>query len=368
MRSPRRFTHLSIDQVSKLQQINQIRDLRQCPRVQKSLTQDEVEISFIQRHDANGQSLETQQGGSGGCETDEESNASGGSRVPGSEFRASRSFQVRVAQHELLVKALQDFLCVPIHSTCELAQWLETPLLRYYDKSDNDYRRAVSTLTRSLQHLDIHDIWELVNRPDCVPNWYARTPDHYLDETASLNIVERLLDTQYPVLSDKINFLQKLYDICEKRLNKMNTLFVIGPANCGKSFFFDMVTAYYLNPGHLANFVRGEHFPLNDCVGRRIIMWNEPNLMPSAYDTLKMVAAGDPCPANVKYQGHSTIARTPLIMTGNRDIVPESPVWQSRVIKERWINSPCLAMITGYPNPKTYYRILLKYGIIKTRP
>lgn len=63
----------------------------------------------------------------------------------------------------------------------------------------------------------------------------------------------------------------------------------------------------------MGNFNRIRSFPLMECVDRRIILWNEPVMEPSAIETLKMILGGDTTNAKVKYQcdaGRSNIAYT----------------------------------------------------------
>lgn len=134
-----------------------------------------------------------------------------------------------------------------------------------------------------------------------------------------------------------------------------------GPANCGKNYFFDMVCAWYINCGFCANFVRGQNFPLNDCVSRRILMWNEPSIMSSAFDTVKMLTAGDPLSVAVKYQNNSVINRTPVIFLSNRAIFPRSAVFESRIFFEEWKQCAYLKDLNKYPHPATYPYLINTY-------
>lgn len=122
-----------------------------------------------------------------------------------------------------------------------------------------------------------------------------------------------------------------------------------------------MVCAYHVNTGLIANFVRGQNFPLNDCVSRRILMWNEPSIMLSAYDTVKMLTAGDPTSVAVKYQNNGTINRTPIIFLSNKQLFPQSEIWTSRMYFEYWNPSPFLKILDKYPHPLTYYNLINKY-------
>ena len=140
---------------------------------------------------------------------------------------------------------------------------------------------------------------------------------------------------------------------------KKNGMYFKGAPNSGKSWFMDMVTAYYLNIGHVKNFVRSTSFPLNDCVSRRILLWNEPSIEPAQYETVKMLAGGDPCPAAVKFESDGKITRTPLFITSNHSSFRESdPVWNSRIYFEKWSSCEYLRELEYYPHPLAYYKLI----------
>lgn len=253
-----------------------------------------------------------------------------------------------------LVNSIETILCVPLSATCELSIWLNNPRLSFYGREDADYKRAVSTVQRKFTHFNYQDIVNLMAKTSHLV-WYARSDDHYLTNERSIDLVIRLLVFQYGSVDEARLFVERLWNIVEKKIPKKNTMFVNGPANCGKSWFFDMVVSFYVNVGHVANFVRGNNFPLNDCVNRRILYWNEPSIMPSGYETLKMLSGGDPCAASVKYQSGTTIHRTPLIMTANNaNIFPSGPVWDTRVFRETWKSAPMLKKVIGYPSPRCF--------------
>ena len=106
-------------------------------------------------------------------------------------------------------------------------------------------------------------------------------------------------------------------------------MYCCGAPNSGKSWFFEMVATYNLNIGHVKNLTKYTTFPLNDCVNRRILLWNEPSIAPSQYETVKMLAGGDPCAAAVKYEGDAKVLRTPLLITANHTIFSQQEVWKS---------------------------------------
>lgn len=253
---------------------------------------------------------------------------------------------------------------VPVSATCDVDAWVLNPKLNYYNKSDVDYKRAVDCIAREYSHYSLEEIVDVVKVAKS-PSWLARHPKHYLSLDESVKIILKLLVCQYG--SDEFigAFLCRVNNICEKKIPKLNSMFIHSPPNSGKSFFIDMVSSFYLNVGHVANFVRGEAFPLNDCVNKRVLVWNEPSIAPSMFDDVKMLAGGDPLPAKVKYQSNAVITRTPLFFTSNVNMFDkQDPVWTSRIYFEEW--QPCIALkkIKQYPHPMAYYELLKKYNVI----
>lgn len=135
----------------------------------------------------------------------------------------------------------------------------------------------------------------------------------------------------------------------------------LGPPNSGKNYFFDMVTGFYLSVGYCANYVRGQNFPFNDCHSRRILVWNEPSIMNSGFDTVKMLCAGDPLSVAVKYSNNEIIQRTPLFFLSNKTIFPTTDVWLSRMYNEKWKTCPYLKELNKYPTPMTLPYLFNKY-------
>lgn len=134
-----------------------------------------------------------------------------------------------------------------------------------------------------------------------------------------------------------------------------------GPPNSGKTWFADFLSGFYVNCGQIGNFNRYSGFPLNDAPAKRLLIWNEPNIEPSQFDTVKMLTGGDPLPANVKYQGQAVIDKTPVIITSNRQIFIEGdPVWNTRITFLRFERADFLKDIKLYPHPQAWQRLVLQ--------
>ena len=358
-RSPRRFVCLQIGKNSYTQEANQIRNIRGPASILPSGFEESMEAGEFPWYDATGRPKD-QRRCEGSLDERDQSNATsstaGSQEVSLGRFVPNRQLQNRIKNHNRLVSAIEQFLCVPLYSTCELEDWVNDENLNFFNKSDPDYKRAINTVCSKIVMLNIDGLWNLSTSTSTRKYWYSRHPDYYMDLDSSYVLVTKLLHHQYG--RHQKDFLKRLLDITEKRIPKKNCMNIVGPPNSGKSWFFDMVCAYHVNVGHVANFVRSEAFPLNDCVNRRILLWNEPSIAPSCEETVKMLAGGDPCPANIKYQGHSVIPRTPLLVTSNNKTCLNTPDFESRVYNEEWKCAPFLKNVKKYPHPLTYYKLV----------
>lgn len=216
-------------------------------------------------------------------------------------------------------------------------------------------------MRRKTVNLNFEEICDIYDKPGVEPYWYVSNQNDMLSIEETLVWCDILLKKQYG--DNAKQFIERLWDICEKKLEKKNSMFIKGPANCAKSWFIQsIVAAFYMNVGHVSNFVRGNNFPLNDCVERRILIWNEPSIMPSAYDDVKMLTGGDVCPANVKYQGNHCIPRTPLIFTSNKACFPvNNTIWTTRIYFEDWVVCEEMKHCKKRPNPLAFKHLINKY-------
>lgn len=141
-------------------------------------------------------------------------------------------------------------------------------------------------------------------------------------------------------------------------------MFILSPPNAGKNFFFDAVIHYFLNFGQLGNFNKYNSFPMQECVNKRIILWNEPVLEASAVETLKTIFGGDTANAKVKYQNDAIITRTPVIVLSNNDVFPKDEAFRSRIISYEWRACDDLKKLKKKPWPLAFYTLLEEYKIL----
>lgn len=99
---------------------------------------------------------------------------------------------------------------------------------------------------------------------------------------------------------------------------------------------FDAVKTFYLKTGQMGNFNRNTSFPFQDCDSRRVILWNEPNIEHSAYETVMMLLGGDTLSVNKRYEDCVEIYRTPVIMLTNNEVLSREAHWTDKCFFYKW--------------------------------
>lgn len=374
-REGRKTLHLEIAGETFIHAMDPIPNIRRCSGTEERWDfDDSVEICEFSSQDCGRESNEstTMDANSTSDQGTSRGNTSRSSSVSisseGTLRRVPKKLSTKLVDHKFIVAALKDFICVPLTATCDLLEWISHDALNYYEKADADYKRACNVLARELCLYTIVDMLELALNAKYV-TYLARSSQYYYTVAESLEIIEQLLQYQYG--ADIGPFIVRLLEITECILPKRNSIAIVGSPNSGKSWFFDMVSSFYINIGYVGNFNRHNVFPMNDCINKRLLIWNEPNIESSAHDTVKMLTGGDPCAANIKYQSNCVISRTPVIFTSNTEILnSRDSVWNSRIYYEKaWKNAPFLKEHTKKPHPLTYFILCYKYAydLLSTR-
>ncbi|KAK9512330.1 hypothetical protein O3M35_000778 [Rhynocoris fuscipes] len=134
-----------------------------------------------------------------------------------------------------------------------------------------------------------------------------------------------------------------------------------GPPSVGKTWFANIIGKLMMNTGYIANSNRYSSFPFQDCPRRNLLIFDEPNVEPIALENFKLLFAGTPTPANVKYESQNLINRTPVIVTCNRDPFPKTPEFQTRIKRFHWnyrIDN-FIQTIQGEIHPLGLYNLLI---------
>lgn len=160
-------------------------------------------------------------------------------------------------------------------------------------------------------------------------------------------------------------FVTEVFQVLEKLLPKKNCIYIIYEPSSGKNFIFDAIKTFYLNTGQMGNFNRNTSFPFQDCDSRRVIMWNEPNIEPRSYETVKMLLGGDTLSVNKKYEDYVEIYRTPIIMLTNIEVLPRTPVWTDHCFFYQWQRIDIWENNVAKPHTFAWRELVNKYVDLK---
>lgn len=360
---PRKIIHLEVAGMDYSNEVCRLKNLQQSQHLTGEETNGPVEGSFFscQSFDRDS-SLELGENSENSSHIGDLENIVDRRGKHRSELRSSGKGIKYKQNCEFLLKNMEKLLCIPVESSCDTMEWLTHPELIFFNRSDPDYKKACSAYIRKTQYLTFEQISSLHTQEDVKGLYYQRTDTQfYYSISESLQYIEQLLLHQYKSIEGVKDFLKRLFEVTEKLSPKKNTMSISGPPNSGKSWFFEMVAAFYLNVGHVKNFNKYTSFPLNDCINRRILLWNEPSISPSNYETVKMLLGGDPCAAAVKYESDGKILRTPVLITTNQHPFPNADVWNCRLYHEKWQRADFLKNIHFYPHPASFCILIKKF-------
>lgn len=270
-------------------------------------------------------------------------------------------------------KILIDNPCCPMVGIVNSEQWLNDPDLMYVRKDNKMVNNVIDTWCQKTCRWTIYDFNTFYSRETCKPTFWAgyrSVDDVYYDIEMSLEIVEQVLKAQFhgdPVQVKE--FLQSLLNVVERKIPKLGSLLIKSPPNAGKNFFCEIALDYYWNRGQLGNLTRHNQFGLQEAVGKRILLWDEPNYEPGMIETLKNVTAGHAFCARVKSQADCAVYSTPLIILTNNEIsLCYDPAFATRIKQYNWKPLPFLEQYTKKPTPLCFYPLMLRWGIIMPNP
>lgn len=286
----------------------------------------------------------------------------------------------KMRKQEKVFLKLEDFilhnLCTPLNSIVRTHVWLNSEY-RFIAHDDKILHQVIDSIKSRMCHWSTEDFAIFYNNHAVV--WSAlnnNITDYYETVCDSVKIIYELLEFQLadiaaadmrPVGTVIKEFIQEVWGICDKNLGKKNTLELIGPASCGKSYFCNMLCDYYINVGHIKNFNRNEGFPLQGAYNKRILLWEEAHAEIGAHETCKLILGGDPCAAKIKFKDDQTISKTPVIITANVRTFPQSPPFNDRMIRYSWKPAPFLKNYKKKLHPMSWQHVLVDNELLDVK-
>lgn len=188
----------------------------------------------------------------------------------------------------------------------------------------------------------------------------------YYSPLFSAQIITRLILEQCDDNAERgREFVQHTLDIMDRVKSKINTLCIIGPASCGKTYFADTLLTVCWKYGKIRNNKKGgDSFTYQDARNSRVVEWNECTLMgQEETETAKQVWEGASVAINCKYKSDQRLPRTPLIVTCNeapwRFVSPiNKQAFLDRAYVHHWSRQPWLKELTMFPCPSMWQVLL----------
>ena len=248
--------------------------------------------------------------------------------------------------------------------------WRSDEELMFKDMSHKEVQCAVKCYMDCFNSWTMEQYQEMYSNEKCTPIFSAGHVDfesYYYNIENSIEVLEKLINYQCGGDEDAtLEFIHTLFNVLERKKPKLNTICILSPTSAGKTFFFDAIKDYYINCGHLSMANKYNNFPFQDCAGRRIVLWNEPNYSPEFLDPIKELLGGDSTTVNVKYSQDTPVYRTPVIVTTNQPVsFMTNETFRDRLKVFRWRAAPWLVHYDKHPNPLAVYHLFKKYNLVQ---
>jgi hypothetical protein len=301
------------------------------------------------------------------------SQGGGSGPTPGSSRRARRAIGNSERRQDNLIKKMEQIMrnnpTCPMINIVRTTPWLEDSELMML----RDDEKIVKSLVDAWQSLvcswTIHDFYHFYTQADCKPRFHAGhmpIADYYYSIEDSINVVMELLRYQFRDNYEEMKeFVRNLFNVCERKVPKLNSFLIHSPPSGGKNYFIDAVMDFYWNRGQLGNPNRFNQFAFMEATNKRLILWNEPNYEQSCTDQLKMILGGDANTVRVKNKQDSAVYRTPVIILTNTNVnFMCDPAFKDRLVQYRWQAAPLLKNYLQKPNPMMWYELCKSFEII----
>lgn len=116
-------------------------------------------------------------------------------------------------------------------------------------------------------------------------------------------------------------FASDLIRIVNRRNGKKNTMWIQGISDSGKSQFMEsFCRTYFMDQYGTPNNNPKTTFIWNDCLFKRLILWEEPHITIDNIEDTKIILGGQDCRVDAKYQTGAVLIGTPFIITSNHEL------------------------------------------------
>ena len=167
-----------------------------------------------------------------------------------------------------------------------------------------------------------------------------------LDVQDSLTALRSFLFNHFDV-NWKSTFLT-ICKIFDRENGKQNSVCLVGPKSCGKTWFLDGFGKLARFVGTPKNFIKGDTFAWSDCVNCRLLRFDECRIPIQAetwIEKFKEITGGQETMVNRKYEVNAVVDKTPVFMSANSD------PFQNNVYERPYFVPDRILMLELYPWP-----------------
>jgi hypothetical protein len=107
--------------------------------------------------------------------------------------------------------------------------------------------------------------------------------------------------------------------IIDMHINKVNTLILNGPPNTGKSMLLQLITKGLVK-AFITRTGDATQFHLQNCLDKRILLFEEPRITPATVDDMKLLLGGEEFDIQIKHSDPEGLKRTPVLISTNKPI------------------------------------------------
>lgn len=271
-----------------------------------------------------------------------------------------------------VLSLLTEYFCIPSTDIRKILIHSPDSLDLYDPGNEKMYDAACQLLEHRFVDYNLLDLYNLYK--DKMPIFYANNINPYMyyhNLDYSTDIIDKLIRFQLGDDDERVvKFLENVRDWFNKfgweRNPKINAIAIIGPPNCGKNYFWDMLGAIAYNTGHIGRVNnKTNRFALQDCYQRRFIMGNEISMEDGALEDFKKLCEGASLNINVKFKGDKIYTRAPVCLISNKtlDICYMSAFKDVRLKTLYWMQADFLKDSDKKPYPLCIFNIFEKYNI-----
>lgn len=153
----------------------------------------------------------------------------------------------------IILKMLKEYLPVPLVNVVLLKEFTSHPKLQLVNRNHRGLNEIVGSFERMLHSATFNDLVEIIDHaPAAKFQSLSRPLDLYGELSENVMILKMLLLHQNDNdLDSAKSFLRMVVAILDRELPKLNTLYIYGPSNAGKSLFIQMLASFCVSVGTL---------------------------------------------------------------------------------------------------------------------